>query len=319
MGKHVSNLFNTYSIVAFEKETGQLGVAVQTHQMSVGSIVPWLIQGVGALATQSLTNVRYGPMGLALLQEGVSAPKVVESLITSDEKAEVRQLGVVDAEGRVGAWTGEGCIPEAGHHIGDGYCVQANMMYEATVVESMSQAYEGAKGSLAERMMVAMKAAQSEGGDIRGMQSASLKIMRGNEDLFDERPDWLPLYDLRVDEHEDPITELDRLVRLRGAQVLDHKGYKALEAKDRERALEIWEAARTAAPELEETGFWQAVTLADKHSEIAGAVEILAPILAKDDRKKHWIELIRRIQECGIIERKGAGDELVNALNEKLG
>jgi uncharacterized Ntn-hydrolase superfamily protein len=311
---HHCELFSTYSIVARDPETGQLGVAVQTHQMSVGTLVSWLLPGIGALATQALVNVSYGPLGLAMLREGVPAPKVVEALVASDEEAHSRQVAVVDSQARVGAWTGDNCIAEAGHIIGEGYSVQANMMVNDTVVEAMSKAYEQATGNLAERMMAALYAAQGEGGDIRGMQSAALKIVDGVLAGEKNIPDWKTIYDLRVDEHEDPLTELGRLVRLRSAEILDWQGNQALEKGQRELALDTWEQARSMAPELEELSFWQAVTLADEHADIQAAVKILAQMLAKDERREHWIDLIKRIQDCGIIKRQGAGDELIAAL-----
>jgi len=311
---HPGELFSTYSIVVRDAATGQLGVAAQTHQMSVGSVLPWLLPGVGALATQALSNVSYGPMGLAMLREGVPAPKVVEALIASDPQAHSRQVAVVDTRGRVGAWTGEDCIAEAGHIIGEGYCVQANMMLRGTVVGAMSEAYEGATGDLAHRMLAALFAAQREGGDIRGMQSAALKVVDGDLKGDNPIPDWKTIYDLRVDEHQDPVSELGRLVRLRGAQLLDMQGDQALKKGQKELALEAWAGARAQAPELEELSFWQAVALADEHGDIQAAVEILAPMLANDDRRDFWIDLIKRIQDCGIIKRRGAGDELIAAL-----
>jgi len=270
--------------------------------------------GVGALATQARANISYGPIGLAMLREGVPAPRVVEALVALDPQAHSRQVAVVDTEARVGAWTGKNCIAEAGHHVGRGYSVQANMMDKDTVVEAMSAAYERATGDLAERMMAALHAAQRKGGDIRGMQSAALKIVMGDRQELKDASVWETVYDLRVDEHQDPLEELDRLVRLRKAQLLDSQGYVELGKGKRERALKTWEQARAKAPELEEMSFWQAVRLADGHADVQTAAEILSPMLAKDERREHWIDLIKRIQECGIIERPGAGDELIAAL-----
>ncbi|HLF25130.1 MAG TPA: DUF1028 domain-containing protein [Anaerolineae bacterium] len=305
-------LFATYSIVARDAATGQLGMAVETHQMCVGSVVPWLLPGVGALATQSLVNISFGPIGLAMLREGVPAPKVIEALIASDAQAHVRQVAAVDAQGRVGAWTGERCIREASHRIGEGYSVQANMMTQNTVVPAMAQAYEQTTGNLAERMLAALQAAQREGGDIRGMQSAALKIVEGKQSGVRA---WETIYDLRVDEHADPPAELGRLVRLRSAQVLDAQGYETLKAGERAAALETWRRAREMAPELEETGFWQALTLADEHSDVQTAAEIFNRVFKDDDRRAYWIDLIGRLQNCGSIERSGAGDELIAALS----
>lgn len=307
MREPTNMLFSTYSIVARDEETGQLGVAVQTHQMCVGAVVPWLAPGVGALATQSLVNISFGPLGLALLEAGIPAPRVIEALVASDENASVRQVAAVDAMGRVGAWTGEGCIPEAGHHTGNGYSVQANMMTSATVVPAMAHAFENAKGDLAQRMLAALEAAQAEGGDIRGMQSAALKVVEGKSG----HPAWSFVYDLRVDEHEQPLHELARLVRLGHAHLIEQKGYEALKQRDREQALSLWASARAEAPELEELAFWQAITLADDEGDAQAGAELLRPVLRDDPRREHWLDLIARLQQCGLIKRSGAGDELL--------
>lgn len=307
---HQTDLNCTYSIVARDPHSGQFGVAVQTHQMSVGHAVPWLLPGVGAVATQSLTNISFGPLGLALLREGTPAQKVVDALIASDPGANRRQLGVVDRNGKAAAWTGDRCIPEAAHHVGEGYSVQANMMTNPTVVAAMASAYEGATGDLAHRMLAALRAAQAEGGDIRGMQSAALCVVPGDLTAHS----WVVDYDLRVDEHADPVEELARLVRLRYAQILDDKGFKALEEGQHDVALAHWAAARDASPEQEELPFWQAVTLADVPARVPEAAEILRPMLAADPRRAHWIDLIRRLEACGLIEREGAARELITAV-----
>lgn len=312
---HFSELFNTYSIVARDAQTGDMGVAVQTHQMCVGAVVPWLKPGVGAIATQASTNPCFGPLGLALLEEGLAPAHVVDSLVASDEQADRRQFAVVDPLGRVAAWTGSNCISEAGHHIGDGFSVQANMMTNDTVIEAMASAYLGAEGDLAGRMMAALFAAQEQGGDIRGMQSAALKVVKSSAEGEDSAFRRIWPYNLRVDEHDRPVEELARLVRLRHARLIDAQGHLQLEGGQVERALEIWEEARQRAPELEELSFWQSAALADIPQEVQLAAEILQPMLEKDDRRDHWIDLVRRIQECGIIERQGAGDELLQAIS----
>ncbi len=311
MKSHYSELFSTYSIVARDAETGELGVAVQTHQMSVGRMVPFLLPGIGAIATQSLVNVSFGPMGLAMLREGVSAAHVVAALVASDENAHRRQLAVVDSQGRAAAHTGSGCIADARHHVGEGYSVQANMMTLKTVIPAMAQAYENAQGDLAQRMVAALEAAQAEDGDIRGMQSAALKVVSGDKN----DAEWRSLYDLRVDEHAAPVIEMARLVRLRHAQRLDEKGFELLSGGHRAQALELWAQARDEAPELEELAFWQAVQLADSHADVETAAEILRPVLANDPRREHWIDLVQRLAVCGIIEREGADSELMAALD----
>jgi uncharacterized Ntn-hydrolase superfamily protein len=312
MMKIPSLLFNTYSIVARDPETGDLGVAVQTHQMCVGAVVPWLKIGVGAIATQASTNISFGPLGLSLLEEGLNPTKVVDTLVASDEAANRRQFAIVDAEGKSAAWTGEDCIAEAGHHVGEGFTVQANMMTKDTVIEAMVSAFSQAKGDLAERMMTALIAAQAEEGDIRGMQSAALRVVKGTIEGRDAIFRRRGLYDLRVDEHDQPVEELARLVRLRRAQIINMRGHQLLEKE----GMEIWAEARTLAPELEEMSFWQAVALADKPEDVASAAKILRPMLQGEKRSEQWIDLIRRIQDCGIIERSGAGDILIQVLDE---
>lgn len=311
MRYHFTDLNSTYSIVARDPHTGQLGVAVQTHQMSVGNGVPWLLPGIGAIATQSLTNVNFGPMGLKMLQAGVEASRVIQALVASDAGESRRQVAVIDAQGRAAAHTGSGCIAEAGHHIGEGYSVQANMMTRNTVIAAMTNAYESTSGDLAQRMLAALQAAQDEDGDIRGSQSAALMIVPGDRN----EPEWKRDYSLRVDEHATPITELARLVRNRRAQMIDQEGHALLEAGDKTGALAKWAEARTLAPEQEEIAYWQAVTLADAYADVQGAAAILRPMLANDPRRSEWVGLIHRLQACGLIERAGAGAELLAAVD----
>ncbi|HJS28238.1 MAG TPA: DUF1028 domain-containing protein [Anaerolineales bacterium] len=306
--------FSTYSIVARDPDTGDLGVAVQTHQMAVGWVVPWLLPGYGALATQSLVNISLGPMGLAMLREGVPAPDVVRGLIGSDPRPDGRQLAVVDSEGRVGAWTGPGCIPQAGHHTGDGYSVQANMMEKSTVIPAMQEAYERASGRFIDRLLAALIAAEAEGGDIRGSQSAAVKIVVGDPIRAAGLKTWETIYDLRVDEHSDPVGELSRLARLRTSQLISDEGEEALKAGDLDRGLELWKQARQNAPELEETGFWQAMILADNYDDVNRAAEILHEVFRNDSRRSQWLDLIARIQACGLLEREGVAESLLSTL-----
>jgi uncharacterized Ntn-hydrolase superfamily protein len=304
------DLYATYSIVAHDAETGQFGVAVQTHQMSVGRVVPFLLPGMGVVATQSLVNVSFGPLALDFLREGFTAEQIINGLIAADSNPTRRQLAVVDTQGKAAAYTGNGCIPYAGHHVGTGYSVQANMMTRDTVIDAMASAYEQASGDLAQRMLAALQAAQAEDGDIRGTQSAAVKVVSGDR----SEPAWQAVYDLRVDEHTAPVVELARLVRLRHAQLTSARGDEALEQGRREEALQLWAQAREEAPELEEIAFWQAVTLADGHDDIAAAVEILGPVLANDSRRIHWLDLLTRLDECGFLGRAGSGAALRKAL-----
>lgn len=307
------DICHTFSIVARDSETGALGVAVQTHQIGVGRLVPFLVPGVGAIATQSLVNVSFGPMGLAMLRQGVAADKVIAALVASDEGEARRQVACVDADGNAAAHTGTGCIPHAGHHVGDGYSVQANMMTNDTVVDAMRDAYENTAGDLSARMMAALFAAQEQDGDIRGMQSAALKIVPGDPSL----PGWTTLYDLRVDEHERPLDELARLVKLQRAHHINGEGYALLDSGDLAGTLEKWSQARQIAPGNEETGFWQAVSLADRKptdDSVRTAAAIFNEAMAGEGRRQHWIDLIGRLQDVGLIERDGAGDELIQAI-----
>lgn len=305
-----ANLSSTYSILAVDQETGEIGGAVQTHQMGVGRFVLWLEAGRGAIATQSMANLSFGPMGLAMLREGIAPERIIEGLTAADENAKRRQIGVINAKGEASAFTGSGCIREAGHHVGATYSVHANMMTRPTVIAAMSAAFEAATGDLAQRMMAALSAAQAEDGDIRGMQSAALKVVSGDLNV----PTWATRYDLRVDEHENPVEELARLVRLRHAQHLDSQGHEALTAGRHEEALKLWGQARAEAPELEELAYWQALTLADNHDDLDHAIAILKPMLDADQRREQWIDLIGRLAECGLLERDGVAEALLARL-----
>jgi uncharacterized Ntn-hydrolase superfamily protein len=310
----LNRLFNTYSIVARDPETGDLGVAVETHQVGVGWIVPWLLPGYGAIATQSLVNISFGPMGMSMLREGVPAPDVVRGLIESDSRPAARQLAVVDNQGRAAAWTGPGCIPEAGHHVGEGYSVQANMMERSSVIPAMREAFEAATGRFADRLLAALEAAESEGGDIRGSQSAALRIVTGDPAKAAAQNTWENKYDLRIDEHPDPVAELKRLTRLRTSQLISDEGEEALQSGMTEEGLKLWSQARQLAPELEETGFWQAMILADNYNDPGGAAAILDEVFRTDLRRAHWLDLIQRLQTCGILEREGVAKLILTSL-----
>jgi len=203
---------HTYSIIAIDPEANEMGVAVQSHWFSVGSVVTWAEPGVGVVATQSLVDVSYGPLGLELLRGGKTASEALQALLRVDEGREVRQVAILDARGNVAAHTGSRCIPEAGHQVSWNYAVQANLMLKATVWPAMARAFETTKGDLAERMMAALEAA--EGGDLRGRQSAAIKIVR----VRPEGPWWQNIVmELRVEDHPEPLRELRRLITLHRA------------------------------------------------------------------------------------------------------
>ncbi|HEY5885736.1 MAG TPA: DUF1028 domain-containing protein, partial [Pyrinomonadaceae bacterium] len=237
---------HTYSIVARDPDTGELGVAVQSHWFSVGPIVAWAEAGVGAVATQSFVDTSYGKNGLELMRGGKSAPDTLKELLAKDEAREVRQVGMIDAQGRVDAWTGKNDIQAAGHIVGKNFSVQANLMLNDKVWPAMARAFENTKGDLAERMLAALDAAQAVGGDIRGKQSAALIVVTGKPtgQAWKDRT-----FDLRVDDSSQPLRELRRLVRLQRAYNHMNAGDLAVEKKDNEGALREYSAAEKLVPD----------------------------------------------------------------------
>jgi uncharacterized Ntn-hydrolase superfamily protein len=204
--------FGTFSIVAHDADSASWGVAVQSRFISVGSVVPWAIAGVGAIATQAAANTTYGREGLALLGAGKSATDVVRSLTANDAGRDQRQLGVVDAHGGAAAFTGAKCMEWAGHEVGDGFACQGNILFGPAVVRGMARAYESTPGDIADRLLAALSAGQREGGDRRGQQSAALYIVRKDGGYGGAGNDrWV---DLRVDDHLTPIEELKRVFKL---------------------------------------------------------------------------------------------------------
>ena len=282
----------TYSIVAYDPETKQFGVGVQTHQPSVGAVVPWIRAGVGAVATQSLTNIAFGPMGIELMAQGYSAEAALKALIAGDERPQVRQVALVDKEGKVAVHSGSGCIPFFGHRTGTHYSVQANMMLKDTVPAAMAAAFEASKGHLAERMMAAMEAAEAEGGDIRGSQSAAM-IIYGSE----PKPHWANrVLDLRVDEHQNPIKELRRLVNMRLADLHSDQGEELAKSKDLNGMQAKFAEARKMTSDSTEMTFWQALVLADNHNLVEEARALLAPLFKSEPQ---WEELLNRLVKMG--------------------
>src|SRR5262245_43539955 len=249
----------TYSIVARDPATGDLGVAVQSHWFSVGSMVPWAEAGVGAVATQSFVDPSYGPLGLSLMKAGRAAPDALAALVAGDAGRDVRQVGMVDAKGGVATHTGKSCIPAAGGQSGATYVVQANLMEKTTVWPAMARAFDQTKGDLAERMLAALDAAEAQGGDIRGRQSAALLIVKGTST---GRPWADKLFDLRVEDHEAPLVELRRLVKVQRAYNRMGAGDDCVTVKDWACAEREYGAAEALQPDNAEMAFWHAVALA---------------------------------------------------------
>jgi uncharacterized Ntn-hydrolase superfamily protein len=285
---------NTFSIVARDADTGQLGVAVQSHWFSVGSMVSWAEPGVGAVATQSFVDPKYGPLGLDMMRAGKTAEEALAGLLASDSATAVRQVAMVDSNGNVAAHTGGKAIVHACDQTGDGYSVQANMMENDTVCAAMAAAYEATEGDLAARLMAALEAAQGEGGDIRGMQSAALLVVSGDR----SDPAWGGrLFDLRIEDHEDPISELRRLLTLARAYNLMTAGDDFVTEGDMDAAMEAYSAASALAPDNHEMVFWTAVTLA-----ATGDVETSLPLFAKAYAAHPlWRELVPRLPASDIL------------------
>jgi uncharacterized Ntn-hydrolase superfamily protein len=285
---------HTFSIVARDPATGDMGVAVQSHAFSVGSGVSWAEAGVGAVATQSFIDPSYGPLGLALMRAGRSAPDVLKGLLAADDGRDVRQVAMIDASGRVAAHTGAKCIPAAGNHVGENYSVQANLMDKDTVWPAMAKAFEAARGDLADRMLAALDAAQGEGGDIRGMQSAAILVVKG---VSSGRPWQDKIFDLRVEDNPSPLVELRRLVRLQRANNLGSEGDRALEKKDEAKALEAYGAAEALVPDDAEMAYWHAVALVN-----VGRVDDSLPVFAKAYRLyPKWREMAPRLSKVGLL------------------
>lgn len=284
----------TYSIVARDPATGELGVAVQSHWFSVGPIVPFAEAGVGAVATQSFVDPSYGPLGLQLMKVGRSAPDALAGLVRADANREVRQVAMIDAEGRVAAHTGENAIIAAGHQMGENYSVQANMMERATVWPAMAEAFETTEGDLAARMLAALQAAQAEGGDIRGRQSAALLVVSGD-------PTGLPwvdrIYDLRIEDHPRPLEELARLLHLARAYREMNAGDEAMTTNDVAAAIRHYDRASAMVPDNAEMVYWTGVTLASE-----GRVEESLPRFERAfEADPRWAVLTARLPAADLL------------------
>ena len=288
-------LVATYSIVARDPVTDEMGVAVQSHWFSVGSIVSWGEAGIGVVATQSFVNPAFGPDGLELLKSGMTAEQVVDKLISEDEGRDVRQLAIIDVNGNVKSYTGKNCIPGAGNVVGENYSVQANLMLNDKVPAAMSKAFEEAKGPLAERMMAALFAAESVGGDIRGKQSAAILIVKGEASgkIWEDR-----LVDLRVEDDPYPLDKLDRLLKIHRAYGHMNAGDLAVEHGDMKLAMEEYSAAEKMFPENEEMKYWHAVTLAS-NGDVESSLKLFETVFKKNN---NWKILTPRLVPVGLLK-----------------
>ena len=293
-GRAPSPLAHTYSIVARDPKTGEMGVAVQSHYFSVGPIVPWAEAGVGAVATQSLVLVDYGPKGLELMKKGMTAKQALDALLKADSTNKGRQVAMVDAKGNVAAYTGSECIPDAGDVQGNQFSCQANLMSNATIWPSMKAAFEKAQGDLAERLMQALEAAEKAGGDIRGRQSAAIVVVKGEKGA---NPWDNVVVNLRVEDHDHPLVELRRLLRLRRAYNLEDAGDNFTTAKKSAEAAQAYAEAMKLAPDVVELQFWAASTMY-QNGKKPEALALFKQVFAKEAR---WVPLIERLSKVGLF------------------
>ena len=293
--KHEESFAHTFSIVARDAVTGEMAVGVQSHWFSVGTAVPWAEAGVGVIATQAFVNKSYGPMGLSLMKSGKTATETLKELLAKDEGREVRQVAMLDVNGNVNAYTGKNCIDYASNITGKNFSVQSNMMLNNKVCPAMAKAFEASEGKpLAERVLVALKAAQAVGGDIRGKQSAAILVVAGKASA---KPWNDKLIDLRVDDNKLPLVELDRLLSLYRAYEHMDKGDLATEKNDMKLAMEEYGAAMKMFPKNLEMQYWTAITLAN-NKKVKEATVLLQKIYLQDG---NWRELTKRLPKVNLL------------------
>jgi uncharacterized Ntn-hydrolase superfamily protein len=285
---------STYSIVAIDKKSGEMGVAVQSHWFSVGSIVTWAEAGVGVVATQAFVEVSYGPLGLALMKGGKSPQQALKSLLATDPRPEVRQVAMLDVRGRVAAHTGRRCVPEAGHVTGRGMSAQGNIMRNRRVWRAMASAFKKSRGSLAARLLVALESGERAGGDLRGRQSAALLVVKTGGNGM---PWQAKVVDLRVEDNPQPLVELRRLLRIREAFVHADSGDALMEKGDVRRAQERYRRSAELYPENPELRFWEAVTMLN-HGEIKEGSAVMKSVFRKNMDLK---TLLKRLPEVGLL------------------
>jgi len=300
-------LAHTYSIVARDPATGELGAAVQSHWFAVGAVVIHAEAEVGAVATQAFVDPGYGPLGLDLMRAGHSAPDALAGLLAADDLREVRQVAMVDAQGKAAAHTGNRTLAEASHIVGTQFTVEANMMLNATVPDAMARAFQATTGDLAQRMLAALDAAEAEGGDVRGRQSAALIVVRGKSS---GRPWFDKLFDLRVDDHPEPLPELRRLVELQRAYTAKDVADAAFARGDLETGNREYERAQSLAPHNPEFSFWHGIAML-RTGRIVDAVRLLEPVFARDH---NWAKLaLRMIGSQFLPDARTARDAIAKA------
>ena len=297
--RYADRFVATYSIVARDPETGEMGVAVQSHWFAVGTLAPWAEAGVGAIATQALANPMFGQQGLELMKQEKNAKETLEELLAEDEGRDFRQVAVIDTNGHVSAWTGRKCVPEAGHVTGPNFSVQANLMLSDTVWPVMAETFQNSSGRLADRMLAALEAAQEARGDIRGKQSAAMLVVK--KETTGKR--WKDrLIDLRVDDHPAPLQELKRLLTLHEAYEHMNAGDQAIECDDVVGALREYQAAQDLFPQNLEMKYWHAVALANA-GRLDEALPIFQSVFTQDN---NWKILTPRLLPNEMLNVKEA-------------
>lgn len=279
----------TYSIVARDRKTGEMGVAVQSHYFSVGSVVTWARSGVGAVATQAMVDIRYGPLGLELMSSGKGAKETLESLLGGDPKRETRQVAMVDARGEVAVHTGSKCIPHAGHSSGGGFSCQGNIMRSAKVWGAMKKTYQGTEGlPLPERLLAALEAGEGAGGDARGKQSAAILVVGK-----DVKPtEWEgKVMELRIEDHPEPLPELRRLIRYQRGYEWVTKGDDLLTSEKYEKAMKAYERGLELVPEVLELKYWVGLSMLKTKNREKG-IRMVKEVFVQD---KNWVGITKGI------------------------
>ena len=293
--KKEESFAHTFSIVARDEVTGEMAVGVQSHWFSAGTAVPWGEAGVGVVATQAFVNKSYGANGLALMKSGKTATEALQELLLKDEGREVRQVAMIDVNGNVESFTGKNCIDHASNITGKNFSVQSNMMLNNKVCPAMVKAFDMSKGKpIAERVLIALKAAQAVGGDIRGKQSAAILVVAGKASA---QPWNDKLIDLRVDDNAAPLTELERLLSLFRAYEHMDKGDLATEKNDMKLAMDEYGTAMKMFPKNLEMQYWTAITLAN-NKKVKEATAMLQKIYLQDG---NWRELTKRLPKVNLL------------------
>jgi uncharacterized Ntn-hydrolase superfamily protein len=299
----------TYSIIARDPSTGQMGVAVQTCNLAVGTWVTWAEGGVGAVATQALADRTYGTLGLDLMRGGKPADEALTALLAADSKSEFRQVSMLDTDGRIASHTGRCCLPAAGSYQGETFSTQANMVAREAVWMGMAEAYERASGDLADRLMAALDAGQANGGDIRGRQTTAMLIVDGKRNA-------IPIVDLRVDHHPDPVGELHRLLRLHRAYMMEYQIMDYVEAGELEPVDDLLQQIEEMAAEEPYLQCLRALHLERDLGRREEALDILGVLVGKLPAWREYLE--REVQADKTSPCPGLDQSFLTALDARM-